>query len=63
MYKLKETTKWDAKVSNGTYIFEKKFKGNNGKAIGFIPYNASMPTMFKKAMNIELKGRTFDEVI
>ena len=62
MYKLKETTKWDAKVSNGIYIFEKKFKGNNGKAIGFIPYNASMPTMFKKAMNIELKGRTFDEV-
>jgi len=63
MVKLQETTKWDVPVSNGTYIFEKKFKGNNGKAIGFIPYNSSIPTMFKKAMNIELKGRTFDEVI
>lgn len=63
MYKLKETTKWSVKVSNGTYIFEKKFKGNTGKAIGFIPYNASVPTMFKKPTTIEMKGRTFDEVI
>ena len=62
MYKLKETTKWDVKVSNGTYVFEKKFSGNTGMAIGFIPYNTKKMTRFKKPMNIETKGRTFVEV-
>jgi hypothetical protein len=61
-YILKETTNWEYKATNGTYIFAEKFKGRVGKAIGFIHHGTDQVKWFNKGLDIDTKHRTFIEV-
>lgn len=51
---LKETTKWDCKQSNHTYLVD------DNKMIAYIIDGTTEPVFFKNPIMFNRKGRTFD---
>jgi hypothetical protein len=56
-----ETTVWDEPDQpNHVYIFTEKPTGRSVKCMGYVRAGTKTVQMFKKPMDLDLKGRTFE---
>jgi hypothetical protein len=62
---MKETTNWRAyKVANGFYIFKDKPTNKRiNKAVGFVTGKGDELKWFTLPLDIDFKGRKFEEVL
>ena len=55
-----ETTVWQESTQpNHVYIFKDPPKGRTARAFGYVRAGTKTVQMFKKPMDLDLKGRTF----
>lgn len=56
-----ETTVWqEAGQPNHVYIFKEVPKNRTARALGYVRAGTKTVQMFKKPMDLDLKGRTFE---
>lgn len=62
MIVMHETTVWQEKCPNHTYVFDKKPDGRTATCIAYIKANTTKVIKLKTPLKFDLKGRTFEVV-
>ena len=61
-YIYRETTRWDGNFPNHVYVFTEKPKGRAAKCIAYVKAGTKEVIKFNKPMDMDLRGRTFEEL-